>query len=174
MRGRAARSASDSLSGVLTMPPTSRRHWPRVASSHVGTVFETKYAGKRWPAAFALLLGTLIDVCRNSARSSVSFFRSASASRDLADLGPTESQAARNAAPAAPPWAGRLTEREATVLRLMADGLSNTEISERLHVGSATTKTHVAGVLAKIGVRDRTQAVIAAYESGFVRARHRP
>ncbi|MER5730848.1 response regulator transcription factor [Streptomyces sp. NPDC002138] len=72
---------------------------------------------------------------------------------------------ARSAAAA---WAARLTDREADVLRLMAAGLSNHEISERLGVGPQTVKTHVAAVLAKTGSRDRTQAVIAAYEGGFL------
>ncbi|MEV0492819.1 response regulator transcription factor [Streptomyces atratus] len=74
----------------------------------------------------------------------------------------------RRHASAAPPWVARLTERETEVLRLMATGLSNGEIAERLRVGPATAKTHVAAVLAKTGARDRTQAVIAAYESGFI------
>ncbi|MGH3862787.1 response regulator [Actinokineospora sp.] len=64
--------------------------------------------------------------------------------------------------------AAGLTEREAEVLRLMATGLSNGEIGEKLFVSLQTVKTHVGNVLAKLGARDRTQAVITAYESGFI------
>jgi DNA-binding NarL/FixJ family response regulator len=65
----------------------------------------------------------------------------------------------------------RLSEREADVLRLMAAGLSNAEIADELVLGQETVKTHVGNILAKLGVRDRTQAVIAAFESGFVSPR---
>jgi DNA-binding NarL/FixJ family response regulator len=61
-----------------------------------------------------------------------------------------------------------LTEREREVLRLVAAGLSNVEIAGELYLGIQTVKTHVGNVLAKLGARDRTQAVIRAYDSGFV------
>ena len=65
---------------------------------------------------------------------------------------------------------GELTEREAEILRLVARGRSNAEIATELFVAVHTVKTHVAHVLQKLDVRDRTQAVVFAYETGFVRA----
>ncbi|NKZ02015.1 response regulator [Nocardiopsis alborubida] len=75
--------------------------------------------------------------------------------------------------PTAPTPAARavatLTERESQTLTLMAQGLTNAEIADRLFLGTETVKTHVSHTLTKLGVRDRTQAVIAAYDSGLIR-----
>lgn len=65
-------------------------------------------------------------------------------------------------------WHAQLTEREGDVLRLMAKGRSNAEIAQELFVSPQTVKTHVGNILAKLQARDRTQAVIFAYETAFI------
>jgi DNA-binding CsgD family transcriptional regulator len=71
--------------------------------------------------------------------------------------------------PAVPDWVRRLSPREAEVLRCLADGMSSAEIAQALWISNATVKSHVARLIAKVGVRDRLQLVVEAYRSGFVR-----
>jgi DNA-binding NarL/FixJ family response regulator len=78
-------------------------------------------------------------------------------------------QFARAAPPTSSPRLDELTPREAEVLILVANGLSNSEIAEELVLSHATVKTHVKRILFKLGLRDRVQAVVLAYEAGLVR-----
>jgi len=68
----------------------------------------------------------------------------------------------------APPALSSLTEREREILTLLASGLSNAELGARLYLSEPTIKTHLSSIFRKLGVRDRVQAVIAAYDAGLV------
>jgi DNA-binding NarL/FixJ family response regulator len=76
-------------------------------------------------------------------------------------------QFTRLARPAPPKELGELTEREREILRLIATGLSNAEIGHELYISETTVKTHVTHVLQKLGLRDRVQAVVLAYQAGL-------
>ena len=133
-------------------------------------------------AAFFLLRAVARSACRSSSFRRVDAVRVVAAGEAL--LAPTVTRrliadmVARTATPAAPPprpgpaaAVGRLaglSPRETDTLRALARGLSNAEIAAELYVTEHTVKTHVSNLLAKLGLRDRVQAVVLAYESGLV------
>jgi DNA-binding NarL/FixJ family response regulator len=79
-------------------------------------------------------------------------------------------QFARIARPARPKELDELTAREQEILRLIANGQSNSEIGEQLYISETTVKTHVTHILHKLGLRDRVQAVVLAYQTGLLEA----
>jgi DNA-binding NarL/FixJ family response regulator len=85
-----------------------------------------------------------------------------------------EEFATRAKSPTLAPELDRLTDREREVMALVAEGLTNDEIAERLYVSPATAKTHVSRAMIKLAARDRAQLVVFAYESGLVSPRWRP
>jgi DNA-binding NarL/FixJ family response regulator len=105
----------------------------------------------------------LVDAIRVVAAGN-SLFGPAATERLLARFG--QEQGAKPAR-----WLGELTDREKEILQLLATGLSNAELAERLFLSETTVKTHVSSVLRKLAVRDRVQAVIAAYDAGLVSPR---
>ena len=128
-------------------------------------VDEYVYAAVRAGASGFLLKDVepaeLVDAIRVVAAGNTLF--GPAASRHLVERFATTSAAAPV------PGLDHLTERELEILRLLAEGLSNAEIATRLYLGETTVKSHVSAILRKLAVRDRLQAVIAAYESGLVR-----
>ena len=76
-------------------------------------------------------------------------------------------QFARKPRPAPPKEFDELTSREQEVFRLIADGLSNVEIGQQLFISDTTVKTHITHILQKLGLRDRVQAVVLAYQTGL-------
>ncbi|MEV5319056.1 response regulator transcription factor [Streptomyces sp. NPDC052687] len=148
--------ATERILGTMDAPPRIVVVTTFENDSHVYDALRAGAAGFLLKRADA---EALVQAVRLVARSDTLLFPSA-----------VRALAVRHADPAPAPWVTRLTARESEVLRHMATGLTNAEIARRMEVGPATVKSHVAAVLAKTGARDRTQAVIAAYEAGFLRS----
>ncbi|MEV0567567.1 response regulator transcription factor [Dactylosporangium sp. NPDC049742] len=158
------------LDGVAaTERLTGRPGAPRVIILTTYDLDEALYAALRAGASGFLLKDVrpadLVEAIRVVARGDA--LLAPSATRRLLDR-----FAATDVTPPAPHGAlEQLTEREREVLMLLARGATNAEIAERLVVTEATVKTHVSSILRKLGVRDRVQAVVLAYDLGLVRPR---
>jgi DNA-binding NarL/FixJ family response regulator len=131
---------------------------------------EYVYAGLRAGASGFLLKDVtperLVDAIRIAATGDA--LLAPSVTRRLVERYIVPADGAREPGRTDPSELERLTEREREVLALVARGLSNAEIGERIHVSHATAKTHVGRILTKLGARDRAQLVVAAYETGLV------
>jgi DNA-binding NarL/FixJ family response regulator len=154
------------MDGVEATAHITRDGGPRVLMLTTFDLDDYVYAALRAGASGFLLKDTppelLVDAVRVVAAGDA--LLAPSVTRKLIE------EFARRPAPSDTPHPGidQLTEREVEVLRLMARGRSNAEIAEQLYVGETTVKTHVGRVLTKLGVRDRVQAVVMAYECGLV------
>ena len=158
------------LDGVAaTARLTGRPGAPRVIILTTYDLDEALYAALRAGASGFLLKDVrpadLVEAIRVVARGDA--LLAPSATRRLLD----RFAATDVTPPAAPGALEQLTEREREVLMLLARGSANAEIAERLVVSEATVKTHVSSILRKLGVRDRVQAVVLAYDLGLVRPR---
>jgi DNA-binding NarL/FixJ family response regulator len=142
----------------------------RITAAHPGTrvVVLTTYAGDEHILA-ALRAGALGYLTKDAGRVQIAqAVRAAAAGQSVLDAAVQQRLvAAASDPPARPPLPDGLTARETEVLGLIAAGLSNREIAERLFVTEVTVKSHVNRLFAKIGARDRAQAVRYAYEHGL-------
>jgi DNA-binding NarL/FixJ family response regulator len=128
-------------------------------------VFEGLRAGAMGYLLKDVSAETIADAIRRVARGEA-LIQPSIARKVVAEF--TRLGAPTNRAPAQPSSPAALSEREVEILRLLAQGLSNREIADKLFITEGTVKNHVSNILAKLGVRDRTQAVLKAKENGWV------
>jgi DNA-binding NarL/FixJ family response regulator len=152
----------------------------------------TERLRRRWPAIKVLVLTTyaddawVIDAVRAGASGYllkdtrrehlIAAIKGTAAGKSFVDPAVAGTLLAQIAAPAPPPApaAEELTERELSVLKLICRGYSNPEIAQQLHLAGGTVRNYVSSILQKLGVEDRTQAAVTAYQRGLVKRTERP